>query len=123
MKKLFFALLVLALGSTITAQARIITIYKFAKGPSGYYTVHESHNGDSHSLSCTDPGNEACAWSTKPLIVTSVKSYDLDAVTENVETQIANGTMTGSYTLDNEISVSWTATSPTDYNLTLSDIN
>lgn|SRR5690606_30883810 len=44
-----------------------IEVKKKGKGSGGYDKVHEAHDGKGNSsLSCWDPGNESCGWSTPP---------------------------------------------------------
>lgn len=104
-----------------SSYAKII-IDKSGKGPNGYNKINESHTNGSNVLTCYDPGYEACNWTVKPLVVTSTHTYDIDAIDANVATLVANGSPSGSYTLDGELIVSWTSTGPNDYTLQIDSI-
>lgn len=111
MKKVFLScILFLSLCPFSNKSFGGITIEKFGGGENGYDKITETHSDNSHFLGCDDPGNSACTWVTKPSLRTTVNTYDVDNVVLQVESFIALGQLAGTYLLDGEIPVSWTAT-------------
>jgi len=69
-----------------------VVVHKSNGGPSGWNDIYEEHSkpiiGENvHTLTCQDPGNSSCSWSTPPSAM---------ALIGYAEQQIANGTMEGS---------------------------
>lgn len=86
--------------------------------------MDESHSPDGadHSLSCIAPGTNACDWTTPPpRVIASGTVYEVGDILQNVESLITTGELIGSYTINNEISVSWTGFDPYNYEVTVTD--
>ena len=121
MKKIFASFVAVTLLSC-SLFAKNITIVKTNGGTLGYERVDESHTSDGHhSLSCLGVGSNACDWLTPPRIIAAGTIYELTDIQQNVETQMAEGELIGSYTIDNEISVSWNGIDMYNYELTITD--
>lgn len=111
--------------STILCMFLLQSSYGFVEvkkergGTNGYNHVKETHDaGDIHHLSCTDPGNSACAWDIQPPArVTTVNTYEVDDIVLEVESYIALGQFAGTYLIDGELEVSWTASSFDTYEI------
>lgn len=120
MKKIFLScILFLSVCSFSNKSFGGITVGKFNGTPNGYDKIAETHTGNSHNLTCEGPGHNSCTWETKPLIRPMGNTYDVDDVVLDVESYIALGQFTGTYLLDGEIEVSWTALSYDTYEITI----
>jgi hypothetical protein len=125
MRKSFYSLtacLSLLLLSNM-ASAKHIFVMKFNGGSGGYNTTRETHNGDWHTLSCTDPGSESCTWNIQPLVITSGGTYNTNDIVSQAEAAIANQNYSGSYILGNqEYQVSWQGSDIYNFSVTIEDI-
>lgn len=108
----------LSMMITASALAERWTVEKVNGGPNGYYKVVSETNDPligetTHTLRCTEPGNEHCDWSS----VGTRRPY----LIEYAETAISNGMLSGTYTRvvnGFTCTVTWEAVNPANATIT-----
>lgn len=136
MKRLIIVITIIFV--TISYADRKIDIKRHGAGENGKYNdISESHDDGGwfrkaeSKLTCTNPGNSACAWinhpDTRPGLVTDFGTpIDVDDMQDHAEDQITAGTLNGSYNnnlfIDGEFwyrNVTWNASSTTGGSATI----
>lgn len=96
--------------------AKVVTVTRSNEGPNGYNTVTEKHETglfieNTHTLECSDPGDNSCYWAEKPYIA-------VDSDMNYVEGQINSGNLSGSIVIGNR-TITWSGTSSGDFTMTV----
>ncbi|WEK21311.1 MAG: hypothetical protein P0Y49_09175 [Candidatus Pedobacter colombiensis] len=95
------------------ASKATITYYFYFTGQySSYsyvsYTKLTTDNGDqTHTLSCSYPGNNSCCWPFIPVIKRYGVSYSYDAIHDYVMAQISQQNVQGEILYEGKLPVSW----------------
>lgn len=96
-----------------------ITVIRNGGTPQGTYDrVHETHTGHwytfdrAHRLSCNDPGNTGCGW-TSPPMTPGGSATDIE---NEVRGLIASGQLSGGTSI-NGVEVTWNASDLENYTL------
>jgi len=101
------------------AFAGLVSVNKNNGGAHGWEKVVEDHIGGNSSLTCSDPGNNACAWKNAPnLIAPDGSKHDFSTEIEPVvDANISKGILSGSYIFETNYTVSWKATDIYNYQI------
>ena len=109
MKKLIFSGLLITLFS-FSSQAKV-TVIKRNAGTNGKYNYVSSEDGlFNKTLTCLNPGNILCAWSTAVVVLGNGGNVDSDDIIAYVESQVAAADYSGTDVkyLGTGIHVTWT---------------
>jgi hypothetical protein len=76
----------------LSAAPPKIVVEKKNGGKNGYRDIKEKHSGNSHSLSCSNPGREQCTWNQgNP----TANQQQLAAIDSYIENQLSDGYYSG----------------------------